>query len=95
MDDELVENNGGPGDVFRVRFSTIVAITSDRLSWFQTNLLSSEPGSRLVMWNTKERLKFMDRPHKVFKAALDALNSEHLSAATRCSRKTPRMRFPV
>ncbi|XP_075730276.1 aminopeptidase Ey-like [Rhipicephalus microplus] len=74
-DDELVENKGGPNDVFRVRFTTIDAITSDRLTWFQTNLANSVVSSRLVMWNTAEKLSEMIEPLEVFEKSFIAVTT--------------------
>ncbi|KAH7974322.1 hypothetical protein HPB49_014137 [Dermacentor silvarum] len=79
QDDELVEDRGGPRDVFRVRFRTIDAITSDRLSWFQTNLANSALGSDVVMWNTEERLSLMTEPLKVFETSLAAVTRRYPS----------------
>ncbi|XP_054925264.1 aminopeptidase Q-like [Dermacentor andersoni] len=73
QDDEMIEDNGGPRDLFRVRFRTIDAITSDRLSWFQTNLHNSALGSGVVMWNTAKRLGLMKEPLELFKTSLTAV----------------------
>ncbi|XP_075526302.1 aminopeptidase Q-like [Dermacentor variabilis] len=72
-DDEMIEDNGGPRDLFRVRFRTIDAITSDRLSWFQTNLQNSALGSVVVMWNTGKRLRLMEEPLELFEISLTAV----------------------
>ncbi|XP_065295281.1 membrane alanyl aminopeptidase-like [Dermacentor albipictus] len=72
-DDEMIQDNGGPGDLFRVRFGTIDAITSDRLSWFQTNLHNSALGSGVVMWNTEKRLGLMEEPRQLFETSRTAV----------------------
>ncbi|XP_077544856.1 aminopeptidase Q-like [Haemaphysalis longicornis] len=66
QDDEVVERRGGRRDLLRVRFQTIAAVTSDRFSWFQTNLLNSAPGEFIIMWNTRERLPSTSLARSVF-----------------------------
>ncbi|KAL1478924.1 hypothetical protein MTO96_052262 [Rhipicephalus appendiculatus] len=74
QDDELVEDKGGPNDVFRVRFTTVDAITSDRLAWFpdkprqQRNI-----GVRHVEHRPELSLDRMREPQEVFEKSYNAV----------------------